>query len=79
MLSLSATSLLFFYRVRAVYGNSIIITGVFGFLWMASSGLSVLIPLSIEGGVSCILLINVKPRSSFDALPPFFSSHLSST
>ncbi|KIM88413.1 hypothetical protein PILCRDRAFT_3403 [Piloderma croceum F 1598] len=42
-----ATSLLFLFRVRAVYNNSRIITAFFGLLWMAISGLSVLILLGV--------------------------------
>ena len=52
MLSISSNSLLFFYRVRAVYSNSTIITAFFGFLWVATSGLSVLCPFSIFADVS---------------------------
>ena len=51
-LALPSTSLLFFYRVRAVYGNSRVITCFFGFAWMTTLGLSVLVPLSIDGDVS---------------------------
>jgi|SRR5882762_6408241 len=51
-LAISSTSLLFFYRVRAVYSNSCIITSFFGFLWVATSGLSILNSFSIYGGVS---------------------------
>ena len=48
---MSTTPLLFFYRVRAVFANSRAVTTFFGFLWLATSGLSVLIPLSIFGEV----------------------------
>jgi hypothetical protein len=51
-LAMSSTSLLFFYRVRAVYSNSCIITSLFGFLWVATSGLSILNSITIYGGVS---------------------------
>jgi hypothetical protein len=37
-LGLSATALLFFYRVRAVYGNGKIITAFFGFTWVGDDG-----------------------------------------
>jgi len=49
VLSMSSNSLLFFYRVRAVYGNSTIVTGSFGFLRVATSGLYVLGPFSLFG------------------------------
>jgi hypothetical protein len=59
MLGVTTTSLLFFYRVRAVYGNSRIATAFFGFLWVSMLGLSVLVPLSLDGGVSHSSLINL--------------------
>ena len=46
------TSLLFFYRVRAVYGNSRVIALVFGFLWTITFGASFLFPFSAASGVS---------------------------
>jgi hypothetical protein len=52
MLAMLATSMLFLYRVRAVYGNSILITVIFGALWTATAGLSILAPISLFGGVS---------------------------
>ena len=52
MLAMSSTSLLFLYRVRAVYSNSNVITGAFGFLWAATAGLSALAPTSGYGDVS---------------------------
>jgi hypothetical protein len=52
MLGMCATSLLFFYRVRAVYGNSKAVTAIFGFLWAVTFGLSFVDPLSIDGDVS---------------------------
>ena len=55
IVAVPATSLLFFFRVRAVYNNSRIITGFFAFLWVGILGTSVLIPLSIEGGMCFIL------------------------
>ncbi|KIM78349.1 hypothetical protein PILCRDRAFT_75720, partial [Piloderma croceum F 1598] len=48
-LGLSSTSLLFLSRVRAVYDNSKIITAFFGSMWVATLGLSTIIPLSIDG------------------------------
>jgi len=52
VLSISLTSLLFFYRVRAVFSDSRSVTAFFGLMWIATSGLTVLIPLSLGGGVS---------------------------
>ena len=46
-----ATSLLFLFRVKAVYNNSKIITAFFGLLWLVITGLNVLILVGITGGV----------------------------
>jgi hypothetical protein len=51
VVALASTSLLFFFRVRGVYGNSKITTAVFGFLWVATLGVSFLVPTSITGTV----------------------------
>jgi hypothetical protein len=62
ILGMCSMSLLFFYRVRAVYGKSKIITYVFGFLWVATFGMFFVFPFSDFGAVSpstCIL--PVKP------------------
>lgn len=59
MLAVPSTSLLFFFRVRAVYGNSKIITAFFGFVWVAILGLSVLVPMAINGG-RCLCLEHIK-------------------
>ena len=45
-----STSLLFLLRVRAVYGNSKLVTVFFGITWLAISGTSVLILTGISGG-----------------------------
>jgi len=47
--TLPATSILFFFRVKAVYNHSRIVTAFFGFLWLAITGLSVLVMLGIRG------------------------------
>lgn len=52
MLSQASTSLLFFVRVKAVYSNSKIITGVFGLAWLINLALSVSVPLAVDGDVS---------------------------
>jgi hypothetical protein len=61
-LGLSSTSLLFLSRVRAVYGNSKIITAFFGSMWVATLGLSIIVPLSIDGEVSRSILLSVHLR-----------------
>jgi hypothetical protein len=50
-IGVSATSLLFFFRVRAVYNNSRIITAFFGLLWLAITGLNTFILLGISPGM----------------------------
>jgi hypothetical protein len=52
-----ATSLLFFFRVRAVYNRSRIITAFFGTLWLAIASTSILIFLGIDstGGESLVV------------------------
>ncbi|KIM88429.1 hypothetical protein PILCRDRAFT_256490 [Piloderma croceum F 1598] len=42
-----ANSLLFFFRVKATYNHSRIITALFGILWLAFAGPSILIMLGI--------------------------------
>lgn len=46
-IAIPATSLLFLFRVKAIYNHSKIITAFFGFLWIAIAGLSILIMLGI--------------------------------
>ncbi|KIM88397.1 hypothetical protein PILCRDRAFT_255837 [Piloderma croceum F 1598] len=46
-IGIPATSLLFFFRIRAVYRHSRIITTIFGIFWLAIAGLSIFIMLSI--------------------------------
>jgi hypothetical protein len=57
-IAIPATSLLFLFRVKAIYNHSRIITAFFGFLWIAIAGLSILIMLGITRGsfVSYFLL-----------------------
>jgi len=45
--NMPATSLLFFFRLKAVYRHSRIIITVFGIFWLAIAGLSIFIMLSI--------------------------------
>jgi len=49
MISVPSTSLLFFFRVKAIYNNSKIVTALFGFLCLAIGGVSVLIMLGRAG------------------------------
>jgi hypothetical protein len=55
-----ATSLLFFFRVTAVYNQSRIITVFFGILWLGIAGTSILIMLGISGSES-LLVFYIKP------------------
>ena len=57
-IAIPATSLLFLFRVKAIYNHSRIITAFFGFLWIAIAGLSILIMLGITRGsfVACFPL-----------------------
>lgn len=50
MLSIAATSLLFFLRIRAVYDTSKCVAFFFGFLWVAILGLSTLFMFAFHGG-----------------------------
>jgi hypothetical protein len=45
-----ATSLLFFFRLKAVYMHSRIIITIFGIFWLDIAGLSILLMLSIVIG-----------------------------
>jgi hypothetical protein len=44
-IGVSASALLFFFRVRAVYSGDRIVSAVFGFLWLAVLGSSITIPV----------------------------------
>ncbi|KAJ7904188.1 hypothetical protein B0H13DRAFT_2274657 [Mycena leptocephala] len=48
VLSCGATGLLFFFRVRAVYGGQHLITRFFGILWLCVMGAATLIPIGID-------------------------------
>ncbi|KIM88395.1 hypothetical protein PILCRDRAFT_3392 [Piloderma croceum F 1598] len=49
-ISVPATSLLFFFRLKAVYRHSRIIIAIFGIFWLAIAGLSISIMLSLTVG-----------------------------
>jgi hypothetical protein len=51
-IAIPATSLLFLFRVKAIYNHSRIVTAFFGVLWIAIAGLSVLIMIGIPKGSS---------------------------
>lgn len=76
-LCLSFTSLLFLYRLRAVYSNSKIIQGFFNLLWMVLVGSSVLVPLSLEGDVSSYP--SLSAQGCAPSILPVFLSHVYST
>lgn len=52
MLSQASTSFLFFVRVKAVCFESKVVTWFFGLAWVANFGISVSVPLAINGDVS---------------------------
>jgi hypothetical protein len=47
-IALPATSLLFFFRLKAVYSHSRIIITIFGIFWLAIAGLSILLIFSVS-------------------------------
>jgi hypothetical protein len=47
--AIPATSLLFFFRIRAVFNNNIYIVAVFGLLWLATLAGSLTVPFAISG------------------------------
>ncbi|KZP04809.1 hypothetical protein FIBSPDRAFT_1054442 [Athelia psychrophila] len=48
-IAVPATSFLFFLRVRAVYNKSKTVTAVFGFLWIAIKGVSLVMLIGMKG------------------------------
>ncbi|KAJ7782250.1 hypothetical protein DFH07DRAFT_935447 [Mycena maculata] len=48
-LAIALTSLLFFFRVRAVYGGARTVTIVFGLMWLSVLGTSLIIPIATRG------------------------------
>lgn len=44
------TSLLFFFRVRAIFMDNQFVVAFFAFLWLATAGVSATVPLAIFGG-----------------------------
>jgi hypothetical protein len=63
-----ATSLLFFFRVKAVFNSDKYIVALFGFLWLATLAGSLTVPFAISGThigpTSHCINTGVKPFSS---------------
>ncbi|KAF7349911.1 hypothetical protein MVEN_01291800 [Mycena venus] len=49
-ITVSSSAFLFFFRVRAIYNNSRIVTIIFGILWLAVLATSITVPVSGRGG-----------------------------
>jgi hypothetical protein len=62
---MSSTSLLFLYRVRAVFSKSKIVAVFFAILWVALLGLGILAPLALEGDVSSSTFIIISNAHCF--------------
>ncbi|KAJ7452239.1 hypothetical protein FB451DRAFT_1565956 [Mycena latifolia] len=48
-ITVSSSAFLFFFRVRAIYGGSRVVTGIFGVLWLAVLATSITVPVSGRG------------------------------
>ncbi|KAF8160246.1 hypothetical protein K438DRAFT_1619544 [Mycena galopus ATCC 62051] len=48
-IAIPSTSLLFFFRVRAIYGCTRAVTTVFGLMWIAVLATSTIVPIAIRG------------------------------
>jgi hypothetical protein len=66
-IGISASALLWLFRLRAIYGGSRVVTSVFGFLWLAVTGLSITIEIGVAlaGSPECLV---VGAKSSLGAL-----------
>jgi len=69
MFGVPATSLLFYFRVRAIWCNSNIITVVFGLLWLGILGSSGLAVFNLRGAH-----LGMSHRCISASLPPYSSS-----
>ncbi|KAJ7030515.1 hypothetical protein C8F04DRAFT_1397784 [Mycena alexandri] len=49
-ITVSSSAFLFFFRVRAIYNNSRVVTVIFGVLWLAVLATSITVPVSGRGG-----------------------------
>ena len=72
VLSIGSSSLLFLFRVRAVYMKSVRITAVFGLLWLATVAVAILTDVNIRTG-SC------RPFTTCRALIVPLPAHLLGT
>ncbi|KAJ7796506.1 hypothetical protein B0H14DRAFT_3887554 [Mycena olivaceomarginata] len=61
-LSTGCTSLLFFFRVRAIYGGQRIISWIFAFLWICVVGAAILVPIySYAASVGSVCIVTKIP------------------
>ncbi|KAJ7842934.1 hypothetical protein B0H14DRAFT_1020816 [Mycena olivaceomarginata] len=61
-LSAGCTSLLFFFRVRAIYGGQRIISWIFAFLWICVVGAAILVPIySYAASVGSVCIVTKIP------------------
>jgi hypothetical protein len=51
-----ATALLFFLRVRAIYGGQRLVTWLFGLMWVCVVGTAITVPISTRGAVTVSLI-----------------------
>lgn len=65
-IAIPLTSLLFFFRVRAVYCCARAVTIVFGLMWLAVLGTSLIIPIASRG-----INIELTPYCSLGDLAPY--------
>ncbi|EJC99632.1 uncharacterized protein FOMMEDRAFT_112698 [Fomitiporia mediterranea MF3/22] len=68
VLAVSSTSLLFFFRIRAIFNDEKLVVALFGFLWLCVFAGCMTVPFAIQGThigptVFCVNS-NVKPYSS---------------
>ncbi|KAF8162093.1 hypothetical protein K438DRAFT_1859176 [Mycena galopus ATCC 62051] len=77
--AIPATSLLFFFRVRAIYGGTRAVTIIFGLMWIAVLATSIIIPIATIGvniGPSryCILVELVPYVGAVSITPGLFDT-----
>ncbi|KAF8162082.1 hypothetical protein K438DRAFT_1859130 [Mycena galopus ATCC 62051] len=72
--AIPATSLLFFFRVRAIYGGTRAATIIFGLMWIAVLATSIIIPIATIGvniGPSCYcILVELVPYVGAVSITP---------
>ncbi|KAF8141036.1 hypothetical protein K438DRAFT_1878785 [Mycena galopus ATCC 62051] len=73
-IAIPATSLLFFFRVRAIYGGTRAVTIIFGLMWIAVLATSIIIPIATIGvniGPSCYcILVELMPYVGAVSITP---------